>query len=98
MNTNHITNKLIAAFDDMHERNLAHAAKIDKLPLPGTSRVCVKSGGYWLESVSYEDGPGWNVKKTSWTQKRIKAGCFLPEVAVAVAKQMSHLNISFEKP
>lgn len=99
-----LTNAIIAAIEADLARNQAHCRKIDALPLPGTPRVCLSAAGtrggrFWLKSATYADGPGWQVKSTKWTAKKIQAGCFLPEVAVAIAKQFPQLiDLQFEKP
>jgi hypothetical protein len=94
---------LIADFDAQEARRVAHVARIDALEKPSTPRWCLSraatTGRAWLLSVTWMDGPGWKVSSTKWTFQQKKAGCFLPECALAVAQQMVQMvEPRFERP
>lgn len=99
-----LADAIISDFERAEARRLEHVARIDALEKPTTMRWCVSAAGNqgrgWLKTVAWDESkPGWVVKSTTWTPHRKKAGCFLPECALAVAKQMSQLvDIKFEKP
>lgn len=99
-----LADAIVEDFDRRHQRHVAHCAKIDALDKPQSPRWCVSAAGtrgrMWVKSVKWDESkPGWVFKSATFTAKRVQAGCFLPECALAMAKAYSNLvDIRFEKP
>jgi len=94
---------LEARFLAEEKRRREHNAAIDaQLPISST-RVCISVAGtrgrMYLKGVQWAEGDAMKAKKTTWTPKRIQAYCFINDIGVSLARQMSHLvDVRLEKP